>query len=211
VSLTVNGKTEKVPARHLRRGTGSGGRTFRRAGPFKLAFQDRMVWVYGTRGTPEENAATLAKVRYDSQVWWYRGNGDVPAVADRDFRPERFEGRNVILYGNEDTNSAFAKLLPPRCPIRVRRGAVSVGERTYEGDLGAFLVYPRKDSATDLVGVVGAATPRAMRMAQQARYFISGTAIPDWVVWGDETLLAGMAGVADSGYFDNDWGLSERK
>ena len=48
-----------------------------------------------------------------------------------------------------------------------------------------------------------------MRMNFQARYFTSGVACPDYVVFGLETLSKGMAGVLEAGYFNNQWGLEE--
>ena len=160
--------------------------------------------MYGTHGTDEENRAILAKVRYDSQVWWYRGNGNVTIIPDVAFDPGRFEGRNVILYGNADVNIAF-DLLPERCPIKVKRDLVAVGDRTYRGDLGVFFVYPLEGSDENLVGVIGMTSLKAIRMNYQARYFISGVAYPDYTVFGLEILSEGMEGVLECGYFDNGW------
>ncbi|MGB9594804.1 MAG: prolyl oligopeptidase family serine peptidase, partial [Candidatus Poribacteria bacterium] len=138
-----------------------------RSGPFKLAFDKNMVWVYGTNGSDEENEAMIAKARYDSQIWWYRGNGTVTIVSDQDFNPNKFEGRNIILYGNADTNSAFDKLLK-NCPIKVNRNGIKVRDRLYQGDLGAFFLYPRTESDNNLVGVIGNTTIKALRMNFQA-------------------------------------------
>jgi hypothetical protein len=172
-------------------------------GPFKEVFGNRMVFVYGTGGTPEENAAILAQVRYDTETWWVRGNGSVPVLPDREFDPARFAGRNVILYGNRTTNSAYRTLLPS-APVRIERDRVLVGMRAYKDDLGLYLCHPRADGP-GMVAVIGATTARATRMLQQARYFISGVVCPDWVVFSEDTLLRGMEGVAASGYFDNRW------
>src|SRR5262249_20669101 len=38
-----------------------------RYGPFKDAFRNRMLFVYGTGGTKEENAWALARARYDAE------------------------------------------------------------------------------------------------------------------------------------------------
>ena len=179
-----------------------------RNGPFKLAFDRQMVWVYGTSGTAEENAALLAKVRYDSQVWWYRGNGHVSIVADQDFSPGTYQGRNIILYGNADTNTAFGKLLSD-CPIQVSRGAVQLGNAVHEGDLGILFVFPRTDSDTNLIGVVGTTSVWATRQNLQARYFVSGVGVPDYVLYGRETLSAGFDGILEAGYFGNEWGFVE--
>jgi hypothetical protein len=39
------------------------------------------------------------------------------------------------------------------------------------------------------------------------RYFLSGVAIPDWVVFDDEVFTGGLQAVAGAGYFTNDWKL----
>jgi hypothetical protein len=168
-----------------------------------------MVWVYGTSGSDEENAAILAKVRYDSQVWWYRGNGNAMICPDSEFDPERFAGRNVILYGNADTNSAFDLLLKD-CPIQVDRSEIRIGDKAYPGDLGAFFVYPLPGSDENLIGVVGSTSVKATRMNLQAQYFISGVACPDYVLFGIETLSRGMAGVLEAGYFNNEWNVFDK-
>ena len=180
-----------------------------RGGPFKLAFDKKMVWVYGTGGTEEENAALIAKVRYDSQVWWYRGNGNVTIVPDSSFfEPDNFANQNIILYGNSDNNSAFGKLLQ-NCPIQINQDNVVVGAQTYRGDLGVFFIYPRADTENNSIGIIGMTTTKAIRMNFQARYFISGVACPDYVVFGSETLSKGMASVIEAGYFNNNWKLDD--
>lgn len=176
----------------------------RRGGPFKLAFTNRMIWVYGTSGTPEENAASAAKARFDQQNWWYRGNGWTQVISDKDFDPAKHPGCNVILYGNADTNSAFGKVLSG-CPINIRRGRVTMGERTFDGDVATYFCYPRSGTTDCLVGVVGASSTVAMRRIFDPRYFTSGVSLPDYVIFGDQTLLKGDGGVLASGYFDNLW------
>jgi dienelactone hydrolase len=178
----------------------------RRSGSFKMVFDKNMVWVYGTGGSDEENAAVLAKVRYDSQMWWYRGNGSVTIIPDYEFQQKAFAGRNIILYGNADINSLFKNLLSD-CPIQINRTEVKIKEKDYSGDLGLLLVYPHPDSDENLIGVVGATTAKAMRMNFQARYFTSGVTCPDYVLFGAETLSEGMKGVIEAGYFTNEWDL----
>jgi dienelactone hydrolase len=179
-----------------------------RIGPFKMAWQRGMIWVHGTGGTDEENEATLAKVRSDLASWRYRANGHVTVIPDTDYEPERFPGRNVILFGNATTNAAF-RHLRDGVPIRVERGKLTVGTETREGDLGALFVYPGPGET--LFGVVAATTPRAMRFTQPNRYFISGAAVPDWVIFDETVLRKGLAGVLDAGHFENDWSLREER
>ena len=95
-----------------------------RMGPFKEAFQNRFVFIVGTRGTKEENAGMLARARFDAETFWYRGNGSVQILPDTVFidskRAEEFRDRNVVLYGHADCNAAWAPLLGDS-PVQVER------------------------------------------------------------------------------------------
>ena len=176
-----------------------------RAGPFKDAFRGRMVFVFGTAGTSEETTWARAKARYDAEVFAYRGNGSVEIVPDHHFDPGADRDRNVILYGNADTNGAWDRVVPGNA-IRVHHDHVQVGERRIEGeDLACLFVYPRKGSDVASVGVVAGTGLVGSRLTEQLPYFVSGVGYPDWVVIGAEMLSEGMGGVRGAGFFRDDW------
>jgi len=178
-----------------------------RYGPFKEAFRNRVLFVYATAGTPEENAWAFAKARYDAETFWYRGNGSVDLVADKDFDPSAEPDRNVILYGNADTNAAWPALLGDG-PVRVERGSIRIGGRKLSGDdLACLFVRPRPGSDRALVGVVGGSGLAGMRLTDRLPYFVSGVAYPDCIVIGPEMLSQGLAGVRAAGFFGLDWGV----
>ena len=180
-----------------------------RAGPFKEAFQNRMLFVYGTAGSDEQDAWCLARARYDAEVFWYRGAGSVEIVADVDLQADRHGDRNVILYGNAATNAAWEALLG-HSPLQVLPGRVQVGERRLEGDdLACVFTYPRAGSDTALVAAVAGTGPVGSRLTERLPYFVSGAAFPDWMVIGPEMLLEGAAGVRAAGFFGHDWSLAE--
>lgn len=184
-----------------------------RSGPFKAAFNNDVLLVYGTAGTPEENEWAEAKARYDAETFWYRGGGALDVLPDVRFDPRKEVDRNVILYGNARTNRAWPELLA-RCPVQVERGAVRVGGRGSNilsevsesgDDLAVLFVYPRPNSDTALVGVVGGTGPVGMRLTNRIRYFISGTAYPDLLIFGPGVLEEGTSGIRAWGYFGPDW------
>lgn len=178
-----------------------------RAGPFKEAFSRRFALVYGTGGTPEEQAWSFARARYDAETFWYRGNGSPDVVADTEFDPGRFRDRSIVLYGHSEMNGAWARLLA-HCPVKVRRGSARIGEREYRGDdLACLFCYPRSDSANAYVAVVAGTGGAGMRLTDRAPYFVSGTGFPDLLVWTPETLASGPGGVRAAGFFGNDWSL----
>ena len=180
----------------------------RRCGPFKEAFRNRFVLVAGTQGTEGENAWALAKARYDAETFQYRGNGSVDIQTDVDFQVGREPDRNVVLYGNADTNLMWMPLLG-KSPVEVRRRLIRVGDRELTGeDLACLFVQPRPDSDRALVGVIGGTGPAGMRLTDRLPYFLSGVAFPDCIVLGSEVLAKGTAGIRAAGFFGNDWSVA---
>lgn len=183
-------------------------KTPRRCGPFKEAFRNRVIFVYGTRGTADENAWALAKSRYDAETFAYRGNGSIDVVPDSAFDPKAEPDRNVIVYGNADTNGAWPSLLGSS-PVQVNRGGVKVGGRETKGDdLACLFVRPRPGSDSAAVGVIAGTGPVGMRATDRLPYFSSGVAYPDLVVMGADVLEKGTAGVRAAGFFGPDWGVA---
>ena len=178
-----------------------------RTGPFKQAFRNRMLFVYGTQGTTEENAWAYSRARYDAESFWYRGNGAVDVVADTAFRPGRERDRSVILYGNADTNGAWNALLPVS-PVVVSHKGVRIGERDTAGsDLACLFVRPRPGSDRALVAVVGGSGLSGMRLTDRLPYFTSGVEYPDCIVFRPDLLTKGAGGVVTAGFFGLDWGV----
>jgi len=175
-----------------------------RAGTFKEAFDHRMVFVYGTMGSREEREWSVCKARYDAETWYYRGNGAVDIVADKDYAPERYQGRSVILYGNASTNSAWALLLKD-CPIQVKRNELKAGDKVYTGDdLAAYFIRPLPDGRTSVAVITGTGI-KGMQAANANQYFAGASGFPDYMIFRLQMLQAGAPGVLMAGFFGNDW------
>ncbi len=183
----------------------SGEKSPERFGPFKAAFENRMIWVYGTHGTSEENKAGLAQVRFDQQRWWYRGNGNVLVIPDTLYSVNKYPDRNVILFGHADMNSAFKAVLPDDCPVEIHREEAKVNGEIFTGSVGAYFLYPRKDSSQYSVAVVGASSVVAIRRNFLSRFYTSGVSLPDYTLFGAGFLEQADNAVLACGYFDNNW------
>ncbi len=182
-----------------------------RSGPFKQAFQRDMLFVYGTHGTKDENAWANQKAHYDAESFYYRGNGAIDIIADTDFKGNRTKNRNVILYGNADTNSAWPELLADS-PIVVRSGAVNAGGRLYSGgDLACMFVRPRKGTKDGLVGAVSGTGAIGFHATDRLPIFLSGCEYPDWVVFRPTVLLQGPGACVAAGFFGNDWSVDDNQ
>lgn len=178
-----------------------------RNGPFKDAFRNRFILVYGTRGSAEENAWARAKARFDADAFLYRANASIDVMSDAQFRRSPTAQRNVILYGNAETNSAWS-IVVAGDEIAVTRGAIRIGQRTLRGaDLGCIIICPRTGSHRASVGIVGGTGLAGMRITERLPYFVSGIAYPDVTVFDGTALSRGPDGIVAAGFFGNDWSV----
>ncbi len=180
-----------------------------RSGLFKSAFDHKAILVYGTHGNEPENSWSRARARFDAETFAYRGNGAFRVMPDRMFDPDVYADRNVILYGNADTNSAWGQLLADS-PIQVHSGRITIGEKDYAGDdLAAMFVQPRLDSGHAVVGAISGTGLVGSRATDRLPMFVSGVAYPDWIVFDVTTLSERINGVRAAGFFGNDWHFDE--
>ncbi len=178
-----------------------------RSGPFKEAFRNRMLFVYGTHGHAEENAWAFGKARFDAETFFYRGNGSVDVRSDVEYMRNHEPGRNVVLYGNADTNGAWPGLLA-KSPIQVRRGEITCGDRVIKGeDLACVFTYPNATDDNSLVAAVCGSGLAGGRLTDRFTYFVSGVHFPDWYIARPEILTTGIDGVVGAGFFDQAWQL----
>ncbi len=177
----------------------------RRNGPFKEAFRHHMVLVYGTHGTPNENAWALAKARFDSEAFWYRGNGSIAVMPDTEFDSAANRDKGVILYGHRDMNSIWPLLLGDSS-VQLGRGKATVGGKTLlRDDLAVLFLQPRPDSDLACVGVVAGTGEKGLRLTNRLPYFMAGPGYPDCLIIGPEFLHKGNGGIIAAGFFGNDW------
>ncbi|GAB2801739.1 alpha/beta hydrolase [Rhabdobacter roseus] len=176
-----------------------------RYGTLKEPFNNRMVFVYGTSGTKEENEWAYNKARFDQETWYYRANGAVEVVADKEFTPAKYPNRGVIIYGNASTNSAWNSLLA-NCPIQVQKGQITAGSTRLSGDdLGTYFVWPRADSPTASVAVVAGTGLKGMNATNANQYFSGGSGFADVMIFSLDMLQGGIKGVKMAGFLGNDW------
>ncbi|MEQ1895037.1 MAG: prolyl oligopeptidase family serine peptidase, partial [Planctomycetota bacterium] len=204
--LRRDGQWEPCPA-----GVPAGEKSPAASGPLKRAFASDFVLVVPTKGSAAENAASLARARFDQEQWSYRGNGDAEIVTDADFLALDSRQRNAILYGNRDTNAAWSKVVPAGFPLVLARGVAASGDQRFEGDdLGLLAVGPRADAPGQLFALLGSSGVPADRVASTLALFVSGVGYPDYVVFGADVLTQGDGGVRAAGFFDAAWKLQAK-
>jgi pimeloyl-ACP methyl ester carboxylesterase len=179
-----------------------------RYGTFKDAFNYRMVFVFGTIGTKEENDWSYNKAIYDAESWYYRGNGAVDIIPDKSYDATTYKDRGIILFGNASTNAAWKTLLSD-CPIQVDRNKITVGSKTWQGnDLCAYFVWPQKQSDFASVGVVTGTGLPGMKAANANQYFAGASGFPDFMVYSLGLLKNRSKDIKLAGFYSNDWKLA---
>ena len=165
------------------------------------------VLVVGTNGTPEENAWALARARFDNDRMWYRGNSSFQVMLDTDFDPDAEPDRNVLLYGNADTNLAWNTLLGGS-PIRVTSQHVSVGDRTFTGDdIACVMIRPRPGSDIAKVACIAGTGIIGMRTTDGISILTGGIYRPDFTVLTADCWTRSDAAILATGFFGYDWSL----
>ena len=185
-----------------------------RCGPFKDVFRNYVTLVYGTKGSAEENRWAFEQARYDAERFWYQGNGSMAVLSDReywssgervDFHP--YEDGNVVLYGNAETNSMW-KVLLGASPVQVRRGAVSIGEKTVKGSgLFCLFIRPHPTREKACVAAVSGTGIEGMRAAMPLGYLSPGLPFPDLLVGSSDIFTRGEDAIVAAGYFGTNWSV----
>ena len=179
----------------------------RRNGLFKDAYRNRVLLVYGTQGNDAQRSWALAKARYDAEVFGYRGNGSFDVIPDTAFDPAAEPDRNIVLYGNADTNRAWDALLKDS-PVQLHTTRVNIGDKRYDSStLACLMIRPRPGSDVASVGVVGGTGEIGMRLTDRLPVFISGVGLPDFAILGYDDIARGRWTVHQAGFFGIDWGL----
>ena len=164
-----------------------------------------MIFVHGTKGNNQENTWAYTKARYDAECSWYQGNGSVDIIADVNFNPQIELHRNVILYGNANTNAIWKNLLE-KSPIQVKNGKIQIGKKTIKGkDLACLFIYPRAGSELASVATVSGTGIAGMRLTNTRSYLYAGSAFPDCLIFSSDVIKKSADGVLAAGFFGLDW------
>lgn len=109
------------------------------SGPIDDFQYDRFLYVYGTQGTDEENAALEKATRKLAN----RGLGtEFHVKADRDVAEEDLKTSHLVLTGTPSNNSLLARL-SDRLPLKWTQDGLQVGDNGVEGPAAAAcMIYP---------------------------------------------------------------------
>jgi len=109
------------------------------SGPIDDFQHDSFLYVYGTNGTEEENAALEKAARKFAN----RGLGaEFNIKADKDVTDEDIKTSHIVLVGTPTDNSLLAKIAD-RLPLKWNKDGLQIGDRIVKGDKAAgCMIYP---------------------------------------------------------------------
>ncbi|HEX7319937.1 MAG TPA: prolyl oligopeptidase family serine peptidase [bacterium] len=179
-------------------------------GPIKRAFFSPFILVYGTTGEPMSTENNLHLARSYAYTWWIRANGFVEILPDTEVTEEITEQFNMILFGNNETNS-YVKYINYKLPINIEYGHFRVGkERLDADDLCLMEIYPNPLNKERFVLVYAPASAYAEKHMSLFPVLYSGSGLPDFIIWDASAARFGWAGVVACGFFDQRWQLDRK-
>ncbi|MFB3891297.1 MAG: hypothetical protein ACE15C_04655 [Phycisphaerae bacterium] len=147
----------------------------------------------------------------------------VPVKADTAITAEDMKRYNLVLFGDEKTNSIIAKI-NDKLPIRLDGGKIISGQRTFSyPDQGLIMVYPSPLAPGRKVVIVTGAIFKGYLLTDKK---LAGAAFPanlpahgfpmlgDWLIFREngkavakmDRELKGLDNaIVEGGYFDGDW------
>jgi hypothetical protein len=174
-------------------------------GPVIDAFNKPFILVIGSTGTGEQaermNKASRLAAQAFAQDWMTRCNGIARIKTDAEVTTEDILSSNLILFGNDATNSLI-HAINDELPIRFGPDGIIRGQQTISAvDCGMILIRPNPLNESRYVVIVGGTTDSSMRTASRLRL----TEMPDYVIFDRNTLKGKRIDFLTGGFFDKHW------
>ncbi|MBN1186624.1 MAG: hypothetical protein JXB49_30385 [Bacteroidales bacterium] len=124
-------------------------------GPFCDAFTHKFIIVVGTKGTLEENVRLKELGDTLVAMWNYKYWNGCAIKNDDDISNYDIIESNLILLGNEKSNSIIGKI-KDELPLTIDRNGVVISENKVEGEnLGFYMVYPNPLNKNRYAALIG--------------------------------------------------------
>jgi hypothetical protein len=105
----------------------------RRVDNIQDALSERFIVIEGTAGTEEENAANSEITKAILDAWQRTHFSPCNVIKDRDASIQEIQHCNLVLIGNERTNSVW-KSLHRKLDLQISPDAITLGNKTWKGD-----------------------------------------------------------------------------
>lgn len=178
-------------------------KTQKQSGPMLEVASDRHIYVYGTQDNPSKEEAEKRRKLAESAADWsfYRGEflGRVmvfPRVlSDKELRASDYSNSNLVLFGTAETNGAIAKYAD-KLPFKFTGDSSQSLTYTFPNEKNLILV----NSGFPFWEISDKSSP-GLRILRNPSKTSALFGYGDWFFTDGQKTF--------SGYFDNNWQLSE--
>jgi pimeloyl-ACP methyl ester carboxylesterase len=201
------GKWEAAPAVH----DGSLQKIPGLQGPIDDAFMDSFLMVRPTGTAMNDKVGAWAAKEMEHAVthWRQQFRGDARVKDDTAITDEDIANSNLVLWGDPSSNKLLARIVD-KLPIRWDAQGVRVGNQTYAaGTSVPVLIYPNPLNPNRYVILNSGFTYREYDYLNNARQVPK---LPDWAVVDITTPPNSRwpGRIADAGFFDEQWRLTDK-
>ncbi|MDA0837542.1 MAG: prolyl oligopeptidase family serine peptidase [Planctomycetota bacterium] len=177
------------------------------SGPIPEAFNFPFMVVRGTTGSEARKQQVTGNVEKFLTDWWAYAEGLPPTKDDSQINEADIRDRNLILFGEPDTNSVLNRIAD-KLPIKITESSYVVAQGKYQrtSDTGLAMIYPNPLNENKYV-VVLSGLHWGEKRGSNHKYDL----LPDFIVYNnefDQAVSTNHALVA--GFFDTEWQLSAR-
>jgi predicted esterase len=124
-------------------------------GPLEDAFGGPILLVEGTQGEPKDNSVARGVADEFRKSWRETYFVDCPWKVDAEVNDQDIQNKNLIVVGDEGTNSLL-KRVADRLPVDVTRHGISIEGRDINGDhLGYIYISPNPLNPKKYLVVIG--------------------------------------------------------
>lgn len=175
------------------------------SGPIGDLFFNGVVLVPGTAGSAEEThfntwvAENSARMYRATNGGVHRGGipgenwVDLPVIPDKDLSENMITSKNLVLYGNHNSNSIVARYRT-KLPLRFEGNNIYLAGNNYNADKAAvFAIFPHPENPNGYLAIHAGMEPDAIAWDR-----FDMNLLPDFVVYARGELL-------DWGFWGNDW------
>jgi dienelactone hydrolase len=175
-------------------------------GPIDDAFTSAFVVVRPDRASASavREAFYRRELAYTARRWREVFRGDLPVKRAGQLTPDDLENKNLILFGEPDTNGTMAELLGPT-PIAWQDNEVRLGARSWKGESTVPLaIYPNPKHPGRYIVLNSGPT---IRDKSDPNNSLQTPQLPDWAVLDVSAPATDStpAKILDAGFFNEEW------
>lgn len=178
-------------------------------GPMKRVYMKPFVIVIGSNTDEKTYNSYIQAARQEALWWWYIANGNADIITDKQATEGNLGDKNLILIGTCEDNSLIADKIK-NTPFTISNDRIELdGKMVANGEYSLKFVYPDINNPDRLILFSTGTSSKYAILSEAYSPYSVFSALPDYMVFDENTREHGFAGVKAAGYFDMNWRFDE--